>query len=661
MTYNTGNPIGSTDARDRSDNSENLDLAVNSLSQTFVDRLGVTRDTLEGIYQKSAYYRAGTFDAGYTLTNNRQTLAYGNIEYSWAGEFPKVVAAGATPATSGGIGAGAWVDRTDATLRDELLASVLKQTNGARFALRDFISVKDYGAVADYDVATKTINSNSTQAFKDAITAAQAKNGTVFIPSAPNGKAYYITDTLYPHYYSGVGTNPSGQDGAYLLGENRTGSYLVFDLPDNNAVGIHIFGTSGHPSNLGYENLTIRPHVNGRGVGVKEQGPCVIRSENIDIQEFDTNLYISNGVSAGIFTEFGSHRRMWIKNGNTDIKFRADGGDASFHGCNFEHLIVNTKSGAVGIDIGTGCYIYNALWHGNMFAPSDAKFILNNGSRNGTDNLFFEGDGMVENFGNYSVRGNWRIESADGTLTWGGSKPVAVENLLTPTIPDSGRFTSLGTDTKITALSDIQTENAVRNFVGIRATDVESVGVTVYEGGDADKNGFAILSCPFGGGPKDLELIGLIHRGGLKWFDNAPKFSISNQPADITQLQLNDNGYHTGSMGRVSTASIAANAGVSQSVTVPLCMAEAGQHNLVNIRFTAAGAAHDTTHTYLMAANPYGSSAAATLLATNNFVSSAGFVAPSSVVINSSGLVQFSITTSVALTATVKALGIGVY
>lgn len=120
MTYNTGNPIGSTDARDRLDNSENLDLAVNSLSPTFVDRLGVTRDTLEGIYQKSAYYRAGTFDTGYTLTNNRQTLAYGNIEYSWSGAFPKVVAAGSTPATSGGVGAGAWVDRTQEALRGEL-------------------------------------------------------------------------------------------------------------------------------------------------------------------------------------------------------------------------------------------------------------------------------------------------------------------------------------------------------------------------------------------------------------------------------------------------------------------------------------------------------------------------------------------------------------
>ena len=123
MTFNTGNPIGSTDARDRSDNSENLDLAVNSLALTFEDRLGVTRDTLEGIYQKSAYYRAGTFDAGYILTNNRQTLAYGNIEYSWSGTFPKVVPPSSSPATTGGIGAVAWIDRTQETLRSDLAGS----------------------------------------------------------------------------------------------------------------------------------------------------------------------------------------------------------------------------------------------------------------------------------------------------------------------------------------------------------------------------------------------------------------------------------------------------------------------------------------------------------------------------------------------------------
>ena len=133
MTFNTGNPIGSTDARDRSDNSENLDLAVNSLSKTFVDRLGRTRDTLEGIYQKSAHYRAGTFAGGYTLTNMRQTLEYNGHEYSWSGTFPKVVTAGATPATTGGVGVGGWIDRSDVTLRSELEAGGLTVTDIANF------------------------------------------------------------------------------------------------------------------------------------------------------------------------------------------------------------------------------------------------------------------------------------------------------------------------------------------------------------------------------------------------------------------------------------------------------------------------------------------------------------------------------------------------
>ena len=120
MTFNTGNPIGSTDARDLSDNAENFDKALVTLDATWTDRLGVTRDTFEGALSKLSFYRVGTFAAGYTLRNMRQTLEYNGHEYSWAGTFPKVVAAGATPETSGGIGAGAWVDRTDVTLRSEL-------------------------------------------------------------------------------------------------------------------------------------------------------------------------------------------------------------------------------------------------------------------------------------------------------------------------------------------------------------------------------------------------------------------------------------------------------------------------------------------------------------------------------------------------------------
>lgn len=122
-TFNTGNPIGSTDARDLSDNAENFDTALGTTESTWVDRFGVTRDSFEGGLAKGSFYRVGTFAAGYTLTNMRQTLEYGGHEYSWAGTFPKVVAASSTPATTGGIGAGAWVDRTDVTLRGELSAN----------------------------------------------------------------------------------------------------------------------------------------------------------------------------------------------------------------------------------------------------------------------------------------------------------------------------------------------------------------------------------------------------------------------------------------------------------------------------------------------------------------------------------------------------------
>ena len=65
MTFNTGNPIGSTDARDLSDNAENFDKALNSTAKTWNDRLGNTRDTFEGALSKLSFYRVGTFAAGF--------------------------------------------------------------------------------------------------------------------------------------------------------------------------------------------------------------------------------------------------------------------------------------------------------------------------------------------------------------------------------------------------------------------------------------------------------------------------------------------------------------------------------------------------------------------------------------------------------------------
>lgn len=65
---------------------------------------------------------AGSFEEGATLTSPTQALLCfaEKAIYTWGGPFNKMVGINSTPATSGGIGAGAWVDKTDVTLRGEL-------------------------------------------------------------------------------------------------------------------------------------------------------------------------------------------------------------------------------------------------------------------------------------------------------------------------------------------------------------------------------------------------------------------------------------------------------------------------------------------------------------------------------------------------------------
>ena len=145
--YNTGNELGSNKLEDLSDNAKNIDNFSNSGNKTFTDRLGVYRKTIAGMESEHdaqmqafesdfdgrlagmAFTRVGSFTAGAMLTDMRQVLIWDvsqggdGHEYGWSGAFPKVVTAGATPAASGGIGAGAWVDRTDVVLRDQLAES----------------------------------------------------------------------------------------------------------------------------------------------------------------------------------------------------------------------------------------------------------------------------------------------------------------------------------------------------------------------------------------------------------------------------------------------------------------------------------------------------------------------------------------------------------
>ena len=64
----------------------------------------------------------GSFEEGAEVTSSSDVVWWqaGSAIYSWHLNEAKTVPTGSTPATSGGIGSTAWVDRTDSTLRSQI-------------------------------------------------------------------------------------------------------------------------------------------------------------------------------------------------------------------------------------------------------------------------------------------------------------------------------------------------------------------------------------------------------------------------------------------------------------------------------------------------------------------------------------------------------------
>lgn len=83
---------------------------------------------------KNGYTPVGSFENGGTVRLQNDVLQYGSgtstTHWRWEGTLPKVVPAGSTPTSAGGIGKGKWIDVTDATLRGQLASP-----NGAKMVM----------------------------------------------------------------------------------------------------------------------------------------------------------------------------------------------------------------------------------------------------------------------------------------------------------------------------------------------------------------------------------------------------------------------------------------------------------------------------------------------------------------------------------------------
>ena len=106
-----------------SDLRDELEPRIETSEKNIEDLSAQSFEALRRSYAEAGFNLVdGSFEDGGTLTSTSGVLLHKatGATYSWSGSFPKVVAAGATPATSGGIGAGAWVYRTQEVLRNEL-------------------------------------------------------------------------------------------------------------------------------------------------------------------------------------------------------------------------------------------------------------------------------------------------------------------------------------------------------------------------------------------------------------------------------------------------------------------------------------------------------------------------------------------------------------
>ncbi|WP_314421805.1 GDSL-type esterase/lipase family protein [Pseudescherichia vulneris] len=134
-TNPTQNPVPSESPRDLKFNAGKFDELITSMANQYIDRFGRAHYTVEGLKKLilDAIYNlgfnpVGNFQRGATLSSANDIIqdAASAVWYRWddTTTLPKVVPAGSTPATTGGIGDGRWVavDVSD-LLRRELIGS----------------------------------------------------------------------------------------------------------------------------------------------------------------------------------------------------------------------------------------------------------------------------------------------------------------------------------------------------------------------------------------------------------------------------------------------------------------------------------------------------------------------------------------------------------
>lgn len=254
---------------------------------------------------------SGSFEEGAVVTSANEGVCQestGKV-FSWGGTLPKTVAAGATPATSGGIGAGAWVNRTYVTLRSELA-----QDTGAGLVNGKALYVNAHTR----SMADKTFERVSVLDFYDPTSDTDYGNA---IRKAFAASPYVTFPAGVSYTFSGSPATPISTN-LYVEGNGVT---------INIADGTYMFSSAIAPDNVHIKDLTT---VGGKGA----------------FQWTNTGINVT-GIKFFTNCKFKSYTRCAVEQNHTDSPYW------HFVSCSFDAAnSISTIGAALGKNADLSCF-----------------------------------------------------------------------------------------------------------------------------------------------------------------------------------------------------------------------------------------------------------------------------------------------------------------
>lgn len=279
-------PVPSESPRDLKFNAGKVDEFVTSNNHYYIDRFGGKHRTIVGINYDATqailnygYITKDSFEDGSTLSSANECLRWkSNGEYyRWGGTFPKVVPAGSTPDSTGGLGPDKWIGVGDSSLRSDLassegasLVNVGQDSLSSLLANRNF-TPDVYGAVGDGVADDTAAVAAAMSGTKEKLTLTSGKKYLVTSINNPKGKPLIGSGQLVKQVTGGVEMQNSYVD-AYqrMTGQENLAAWFKALLQPTAAPKIVFSGdstTAGDSTSVNFKiNLLVAQGVKDRGL-----------------------------------------------------------------------------------------------------------------------------------------------------------------------------------------------------------------------------------------------------------------------------------------------------------------------------------------------------------------------------------------------------------